>query len=264
MKNRVVELTKMVREKSPLVHNITNYVVMNNSANALLSIGASPIMSHALEEIEEMVSICSALVLNVGTLDRFSVEAMLLAQKKANEIGKPVVLDPVGAGATSYRNQVLSQLVNDLAKVDFIRGNGSEIAALSGVAITSRGVDSTVKSTAIVDVARELSIKTGAVVCVSGATDVVVFGDKVCFIANGSPLMEKVTGLGCSATAILGAFAALGEDKFESAVAATSLIAICGEIAASKCEGPGTLQLHLLDKLYNITENEILSLIKLK
>lgn len=263
MNNKILELINKVKQVSPLVHNITNYVTMNNSANALLSVGASPIMSHSNEEVEDMIGICSSLVINIGTLDTFTVESMLLALKTANKLGKPVILDPVGAGATPFRNKVLNDILAS-GKIDYIRGNGSEIIALNGIAVASRGVDSSMSSMDSLETAKILSKKTGAIVCVSGETDIIVYGDKIGFVDNGSTLMTKVTALGCSSSAILGAFAALEGDKFELAIASTALMGICGEIAAEMCSGPGTLQLHLLDKLYNVTETEILERIKVR
>lgn len=263
MKEIICNLINRVRIHTPIVHNITNYVVMNNSANALLAIGASPIMSHAKEEIEEMVSLCGSLVINIGTLDRFTVEAMHLAAKKAEELGKPVVLDPVGAGATRYRNETLDQLINN-NNISYIRGNASEIIILAGNSVISRGVDSSESSLNSLNSALKLSNDIKSTICVSGQIDLIIDKNKICYIDNGSTLMTNVTGLGCSASAVLGAFAALKHDPFESAIAATALMAICGEIAAEKSEGPGTLQLHLYDALYNITNEQIMSRIKIR
>lgn len=251
-----------VKQQSPLVHNITNAVVMNNTANALLAAGASPIMAHALEEIDEMVAICNATVINIGTLDRFTVEAMKTAIKRANVLGRPVVLDPVGAGATSYRNQVLQDILIT-GRPDFIRGNAAEIMSLSGLTIQSKGVDSTESSLNSLSAAHSLSKQQDCIVCVSGSTDLVVEKDRIMYLYNGSPLMEKVTGMGCTASAILGAFAAVVSDRFIAAVSATAFMGICGEMAAEMAQGPGSLQLHFYDIVYNLTEEQFRSHIKL-
>lgn len=253
---------QLVKSKSPLVHNITNAVVMNNTANALLAAGASPIMAHALEEIDEMVSICNATVINIGTLDRFTVESMKAAIKKANAIGRPVVLDPVGAGATSYRNQTLKAIL-EAGSPQFIRGNASEIMVLSGLSVQTKGVDSTESSLSSLTAAQSLSRQQNCIVCVSGETDLVVQQQRVMYLHNGSPVMEKVTGLGCTATAILGAFSAVAEDPFEAAVSATAFMGICGEIAAGMSQGPGTLQLHLYDVMYGLTYKQFISHIRI-
>lgn len=253
----------LVRKKAPLVQNITNYVVMNNSANALLAIGASPIMAHAHQEIDELSSICQALVLNIGTLDELWVKAMLQAAKKANDNKKPFVLDPVGAGASSYRDQTLSQLL--ALKPTVIRGNASEILALAKQHhVQTKGVDSTAQSKEAIAAARLLNSQYGAVVCISGQTDVIIAKDVHIEMNNGNALMTKVTGLGCSATAIIGAFIAVVENKVEAVAAATALMSIAGELAAQTANGPGSLQMQLLDKLHNITESEFEQNLKFK
>lgn len=253
---------QLVKSQSPLVHNITNAVVMNNTANALLAAGASPIMAHALEEIDEMVTICRATVINIGTLDRFTVESMKAAIKKANSLRRPIVLDPVGAGATSFRNQTLQAILN-AGHPQFIRGNASEVMALAGFSVQTKGVDSTESSLSSLEAARTLSREHHCVVCVSGETDLVVQDQRVLYLHNGSPLMEKVTGLGCTATAILGAFAAVVKDPFEAAVSATAFMGVCGEIAAGMSQGPGTLQLHLYDTMYNLTYEQFIAHIRI-
>lgn len=250
------------RQHSPLVHNITNFVVMNNSANALLAVGASPIMAHAHSEVEEMVDICQSLVINMGTLDEYLVKSMLVAAKKAKELSRPWILDPVGAGATSYRNKVLSELAN--YRPTAIRGNASEIRSLAQTNdVYTKGVDSTANSHEAVQAAKELHKKYGSVVCISGETDIIVGYGKQTFIHNGNALMTKVTGLGCSSTAVIGAFIAVIDNVYEAVCAATALFSICGELAAIQSKGPGTLQLNILDKLYNITEQEFTHTLKI-
>ncbi len=245
-----------IRSSAPLIHNITNFVVMNNTANALLAIGASPAMVHAVEEVEEFVSISSALVINIGTLDKNFVAGMELAMRKAAQLSKPIVFDPVGVGATTFRNQVSSQLLNAAAP-SVIRGNASEIMALAGLNAQTKGVDSTQGSEAAIQAAQSLSSHYGCVVVISGATDYIVSQSRQASVANGHALMTKVTGMGCSATALVGAFAAVNDDFFEAATHAMAVMGIAGEIAAEKQAAPGSLQLNFLDALYLINESDI-------
>lgn len=257
------EQVQLVRQKSPLVHNITNYVVMNNTANALLAAGASPIMAHAKSEIQEMIGISHSVVINIGTLDEYSSESMILAAKTAHSTGKPWVLDPVGAGATSFRDQVLNQLLPYQPTV--IRGNASEIIALVKANTTAtKGVDSTAQSNEAVDAARSLVTRYGTIVCISGETDIIIDHQQEIFIKNGHPLMTKVTGLGCSATALIGAFIGIAEDKVMAVAAAMVLIGIAGELAAEESKGPASLQVNLIDQLYTITEQEFFNRLKIE
>lgn len=251
-KNQLMTDLNLLREKSPLVHNITNYVVMNNTANALLAIGASPVMAHAVDEVKDMVAIASVLVINMGTLSEKWVDAMLLAGKAAQEKGIPVVFDPVGVGATPYRNQVTASIVS-ICKPSVIRGNASEIMSLAKENTTTKGVDSTASSNAALDAAKRLALETGAVVVISGEEDFITDGKTVRSVKNGSALMPKVTGMGCTATAIVGAFAAVNSNLLEAATHAMTAMGVAGEIAAQKAEGPGTMQLHFLDALHNLT-----------
>lgn len=255
MENNLWQHVLTVRKTSPLIHNITNYVVMNNTANALLAIGASPIMAHAKSEAEEMVSISHALVINIGTLDEYWEETMLLAAKKANALQKPWILDPVGAGATSYRNSVLSRLLELNPTV--IRGNASEIIALAKFNNTiTKGVDSTAESNEAVEAAKILAQHHHSVVCISGETDIVISSDQMIYLKNGHPMMTRVTGLGCTASALIGAFIGAGEDTTEAVVSAMSILGIAGELAAKESAGPASLQVNLIDQLYNISEEE--------
>ncbi|MCS3554535.1 MULTISPECIES: hydroxyethylthiazole kinase [unclassified Sphingobacterium] len=246
---------QQVRAQSPLVHNITNFVVMNNTANALLAVGASPIMAHAKTEVVEMVTISDSLVINIGTLDEVWSESMLLAANTASQLGKPWILDPVGAGATSYRDHILKELLRE--KPTVIRGNASEIIALNkSNLIKTKGVDSTSQSGEAVKAALDLHRQYGSVVCISGETDIVISGSQEIHLKNGHLLMTKVTGLGCSASAIVGAFIAVIANKTEAVTAAMALMGVAGELAEKESDGPGSLQVKLLDKLYNITETE--------
>ncbi len=251
-----------VRAESPLVHNITNFVVMNNTANALLAVGASPIMAHAHSEVQGMTSICQSLVINIGTLDEYWVKSMLLATEKAHQMNKPWVLDPVGAGATKYRNHTISALLG--YKPTVIRGNASEIMALAKDNTTpTKGVDSTAESNEAIVAARMIADEHETLVCISGKTDIIVGKDTLIYLNNGDALMTKVTGLGCSATAVIGAFIAVIDNKVEALAAATALFSIAGELAAGQCAGPGSLQVQLLDKLYTITEDDFMLNLKI-
>lgn len=252
-----------IRNTSPLVHNITNYVVMNNTANAVLAVGASPIMSHAHSEIDDMVQICQSVVINIGTLDEYWVVSMIRAAEKANQLQKPWILDPVGAGATAYRNSVLEQLL--LLRPTIIRGNASEIRALvKHNQTTTKGVDSTAQSKEAVSAARYLNQQFGSIICISGETDIIVSDRQIIYVHNGSTMMTKVTGLGCSASAVIGAFIAGVENKMNAVIAATSLFSISGEIVAKQAAGTGSLQVLLLDKLYNITFEELTQHLRLE
>lgn len=245
-----------LRNATPLVTNITNYVVTNSTANALLAIGASPIMTHAVEEVEELMVFSSALVINLGTVARLYVEAMPVAMAAANKNGVPVIIDPVGAGATRLRTETPVQLINDYQPA-IIRGNASEIMTLAGEAGEAKGVDSTQSSNAAADGAKRLASKHACTVCISGETDIITDGERTAFVSGGSSMMPLVTGLGCTASALCGAFAPVCKDHFEAAVSAMAVMSIAGEIAAEKAEGPGTLQLHLYDTFYNMGLAEI-------
>lgn len=245
-----------IRAQAPLVHNITNFVVMNNTANALLALGASPAMVHAPDEVEEFVSISSALVINIGTLDATFVAGMKLAMRQAKSLGKPIVFDPVGVGATTYRNRVSEELLA-LAPPDIIRGNASEIMALAGLNAQTKGVDSLYGSEAAIDAAKRLSSVLGNVVVISGEKDYIIQGEQVAVVANGHALMTKVTGMGCTATALIGAFAAVNSDYFQAATHAMAVMGIAGEIAVEKKLAPGSLQVNFLDALYELTASDI-------
>ena len=245
-----------VRRLSPVVHNITNYVVMNTTANALLAIGASPVMAHAEEEVADMVGIASALVINVGTLSRDWVNAMFKAAEAARERGIPVVLDPVGAGATPYRTGTVRDLVSAVRPA-IIRGNASEIMAVCGDQARTRGVDSADASQDALAAAMTIHGTWGSTVCISGETDYIVGGRTLYQVRNGHPMMPRVTGLGCTATALCGAFAAVTRDRALAAAQAMVVMGIAGEMAAEGAEGPGSLQVRFLDALYRLGAEDI-------
>lgn len=262
MEKRLWNHVLTVRRQAPLVQNITNFVVMNNTANALLAVGASPIMAHAEGELADMTQICQSLVINIGTLDEHWFESMLQASATVRRAGKPWVLDPVGAGATPYRDHAISQLL--AMRPTVVRGNASEIMALAKANHNAtKGVDSTAASIDALDAARFIRKQYGSVVCISGEADIVVGEDQPVYIRNGHPLMTKVTGLGCSATAIIGAFLAVVEHTEEAVSAAMALLGVCGELAVAVSNGPGSLQVNLLDKLYNITDDEFITKLRI-
>ncbi|GAB3176265.1 hydroxyethylthiazole kinase [Telluribacter humicola] len=264
MKEQLWTNVLAVREQSPLVHSITNYVVMNNTANALLAAGASPIMAHAHPEMQDMVSIVGALVVNIGTLDEYWVESMKRAVTKAEEVGTPWVLDPVGAGATPYRNNVVNLLTTQF-KPTVIRGNASEIMSVARVSVQTKGVDSTHESNEALDAATSLANTLDSVVCISGATDLIVSKERLLALENGHPMMARVTGMGCTATALIGAFCALPKvTPFEATASAMALMGVAGELAAEKATGPGSFQVHFLDALYAVTKEQFMERLHVK
>ncbi|SNB68029.1 hydroxyethylthiazole kinase [Arboricoccus pini] len=245
------ELLERVRARAPLVQCITNFVAMDIAANLVLAIGASPAMVHAKEEVEEFAAIASALTINIGTIAPEWVEGMSLAASTASRIGLPWVLDPVACGATRWRTQVARELA--AKRPTLIRGNASEILALQADReTTTRGVDSTDPVERAQTAARALAKTYGAIVAVTGATDFVTDGSRELGIEGGDPLMTKVTALGCSLTAVSGAFLAVGDSAFESTVAALASFKIAGSRSALNCPGPGTLRWRMADELHRL------------
>src|SRR3989440_3050837 len=238
-----------LRERKPLVHQITNYVVMNETANATLALGALPVMAHAREEVEEMVGLASALVLNIGTLSEQWIEAMLLAGGAASERGIPVVLDPVGAGATRYRTDTARRILEEV-QVTVLRGNQGEIATLVGVDAEVRGVESMatgLEPGALAGVAAE---QLRGVASVTGPIDHVSGGEPVVHVANGHPLLAQVTGTGCISSALTGCFlAAKPDEPLEAATEALAALGVAAEDAADGAGGPGTFHARLYDAL---------------
>jgi hydroxyethylthiazole kinase len=245
-----------IRNRAPLIHNITNYVVMNTTANALLAIGASPVMANAEQEVEDMVAIAAALVINIGTLSEEWTKSMFMAARKARQKGIPIILDPVGAGATPYRTRTARQLLETISP-SIIRANASETMSLVTQEKLTKGVDSTDSSDHALDAAHILSEHFGSVVCVSGEKDYIIAGNRMIEVANGHPMMARVTGLGCTASALCGAFAATGNELADAAASAMAVMGIAGEIAAIRAAGPGSMQIEFLDALYALTGADI-------
>lgn len=253
---RAAEALRRIRERRPLVHQITNLVVMNPTANATLAVGASPVMAHAHPEVADMVGLAGALVLNPGTLEPYWVESMLLAGRRANELGVPVILDPVGAGATPYRTETNLMLLSELA-IAVLRGNAGEIGALTGAGGVVRGVDSVEGVTDPLQVAAAGALRWNTTVAITGPRDVLSDGTRAVGVDNGHPLLSMVTGTGCMATAMIGAFAAVEEDRLVAAASALSVYGLAAERAAETAQGPGTFQAALFDSLYNLTAEDV-------
>ncbi len=245
-----------VRETSPLVHCITNYVSMDLAANALLAVGASPAMVHATEEVADFANLSSALVNNIGTLSPRWVDAMEEAARVTVHRDRPVVLDPVGAGATTYRSRAAARLIR--AGVSIIRGNASEIRALVGSGSGGKGVDSTDPVEAALKDAKQLAGASHAVVALTGARDLVTDGKRVIEVRGGHHLMTRVTAVGCALSAVVGAFAAVESDRLTAAVAALATFKAAGSQAGSAASsGPGSFRAALLDALYSLDGREL-------
>ena len=256
-----------VRAQRPLVHSITNLVVMNFNANVLLAMGASPVMAHAHEEVTDMAAIAQALVLNIGTLEPYWIKSMCQALDVATARGIPTVLDPVGAGATPYRNESIQVLMRQ-AMPSVIRGNASEIMSVAGLAARTRGVDSSAAVADALQAARDLATRSGGVVCVSGPVDQVLdAGGRLASLANGHEWMTRITGVGCSATALVGAFCAVQPDAWRATVSAMAYLGVVGEVAThavqANGQGVGSLQMALLDQLQLLDEATFMQRLKL-
>lgn len=246
------ELLQRVRDTKPLVHNITNYVVMNFTANVLLALGASPVMAHSQEEVEDMVAIARTLVINIGTLSPPWVKAMELAGNRANTLKVPVILDPVGSGATKYRTETTKQLIQ---KIEFsvIRGNASEILSIQEEKIKTKGVDSIHTSLDAIDYAIYLANKLKTVIAITGKVDIVTDGKNTYKIFNGHPLLSYVTGTGCAATVSIAAFLACESNPLLATVAGLCFFGLAGELASEKAENPGLYRVKLIDALFEIS-----------
>ena len=240
---------RTLRDGKPLIHQITNYVVMNETANATLALGALPVMAHAREEVEEMVRLAGALVINIGTLSPHWVEAMLSAGKAANDAGVPVVLDPVGAGATSYRTDTARRILGEIG-VAVLRGNAGEVATLVGVEAEVRGVESIAATGDPAELSRAAARQLGVVASVTGPVDHVSDGNRAIGVANGHELLSSVSGTGCMSTAITGCFlAAKPDEPLEAAAEALAAFGVAAEDAAREANGPGSFHVNLYDAL---------------
>lgn len=256
------EKLENVRSKAPLVHNITNYVTANDCANILLACGGSPIMADDINEVKEITAICGGLNINLGTLNKHTIAAMLLAGKKANECGHPVILDPVGVGASKLRTETAYKLLNEV-KFTAIRGNISEIKTLALGVGTTKGVDADVADTiteekleSAVTFAKTFAKETGAIIVITGAIDIVASADRAFIIRNGHPMMQKITGTGCMLTAMTGAYLVANPDSpLEAAAAAVCAMGLCGEKAHARLltqDGNATYRIYIIDAIFNL------------
>jgi len=253
----VADRLEAIRSRKPLVHHITNLVVMNETANATLAIGALPVMAHAREEVAEMVGAAGALLLNIGTLTPATVESMLIAGRRANELGVPIVLDPVGAGATRLRTDAALQLLREL-KVTIVRGNAGEVGVVAGAGGEVKGVESMGVRGDVAEIGRALAARFGATAAITGKRDVITDGRRTAFVDNGHPMLTTITGTGCTATTMVAAFAAVEPDPVLAATAGLVAFGIAGELAAANAAGPGTFQAALFDALYGLSRETIL------
>lgn len=257
------EILENVKECHPLVHNITNYVTVNDCANIVLACGASPIMADDIGEVEEITSICNVLNINIGTLNERTIKSMLAAGKKAKSLGHPVILDPVGAGASTLRTETAIKILNEV-KPDVIRGNISEIKTLAGGSAQTKGVDADVADAVkkdnladAVDFAKKLSAATGAVIAITGAIDICADKDTAYCIYNGTPMMSSITGTGCQLSAMTAAYVAANIDNIlDATAAAVCAMGICGEIAydrMTESDGNSSYRNYIIDAIYNLT-----------
>ncbi len=261
------ELLENVKKNQPIVHNITNYVTVNDCANILLACGGSPIMSDDIEEVEEITSICNALNINIGTLNQRTIPAMLSAGKKALELHHPIVLDPVGAGASVLRTQTALTILRD-TKPTVVRGNISEIKTLATGSGTTKGVDADIADKVTLNTlenavafAKEFSKKTGAIIAITGEIDIVANKDRAYCIFNGNAMMSSITGTGCQLSSLIGAFLGANSDNTLAATAAAvCAMGVCGEIAhkrLTKTDGNASYRNYIIDAMYNLNGEDL-------
>jgi len=256
LSEKAAENIANVREKKPLIHNITNFVVMNYTANALLAMGASPVMAHAQNEVENMVSFAGALVLNIGTLTDDWIASMIKAGKRASKQKTPIVLDPVGSGATPLRTSSAKKIIKE-ANISVIRGNASEILSLRHEDSKTKGVDSIHSVDEAAETAKILAEELQTTLAITGPVDLITDGNRVIRVSNGHPLMGYVTGTGCTATVTIGAFLAVDEDPLSATATALAFFGLAGEVAGETAKAPGTFMIHMLDALYTITPDKL-------
>jgi len=256
MKPIAYDLLERVRQQQPVVHHLTNWVTIYDCAQVVKSLGASPVMAHAIEEVGEMSQIASALVLNIGTLTVDFVEAMKLAARAANKKGIPVVLDACGAGATALRDRKCLELLNE-ARIDVIKGNASEVARVSGESVKTRGVDATEVGGDLTLLAEKLAARRKATVVITGKVDIATDGQKTYLVQNGHAMMTHVVGTGCMAASVIGAFAAVERDLTLAAACGLACFGIAAEVAAEQASGPAAFKERLLDCLYNLDRETV-------
>ena len=252
-KLKTYDLLQKVRRESPVVHHLTNWVTIYDCAQIVKTLGASPVMAHAPEEVADMTRIASALVLNIGTLTVDFVEAMKTAAASANQKGIPVILDVCGAGATELRDRKVFELL-DQVKINIIKGNVSEIARVSGANIRTKGVDATEVGTDLETLAQKLAVRRQATVVITGKVDIVAGDQGIYRVKNGDALMTRVVGTGCMAASVIGAFAAVDSDYRQAAACALACYGIAAELAARQSSGPASFKAALFDCLYNLDQ----------
>jgi len=250
------ELLTRIHDKHPLIHHITNFVVMNDTANVTLALGALPVMAHAKEEVAEMVSAAGALVLNPGTLTPEWVDAMLIASKRANELGVPIVYDPVGVGATKLRSETGARFLRDL-RLAVVRGNSGEVGALAGAGGIVKGVESVEGVRDPIQVAKDLARKHNTIVAITGKRDIISNGTRVLGVDNGHAMLKTITGTGCMATTMAAIFCAVESDYLIASAAALACYGLAAQRAARRAKGPGTFRAALLDALYQLTPAQV-------
>jgi hydroxyethylthiazole kinase len=256
VEKKLAQSLQNIKEKKPLLHHITNYVVMNETANATLCLGALPVMSHAKEEVEEMVTAASALVLNIGTLTPELIDSMIVAGNRANKQKIPVILDPVGVGATTLRTEATNRLISEIS-IDIIRGNLAEIGILAGTGGQIKGVESISTDINGQAIAKELANKLNCVVAITGKQDIVSDGKQLALIDNGDAMLGLVTGTGCMATTIIAGFAAINKDYFLATVGGLVAFGLAGEKAAKQAHGPGSYHVALYDSIASLSPGEL-------
>lgn len=249
-------ILETLRRERPLVHHITNTVTINDCANATLAIGAAPVMAEALGEVADMAALADALVLNIGTLSSRQVAAMVKAGRRANRKGIPVILDPVGAGATKMRTDSARLLLSGL-EITVLKGNAGEIGVLAGAEATVRGVDSAGLTGDTAAIAKTFAAEAGLVVAVSGATDIITDGTRTVLVENGHPLMGRLSGTGCMAASVTAAFAAAGSDRVAAAAAGLAAFGLAGERAALQANGPYSFRTALIDALAALAPSDL-------
>jgi hydroxyethylthiazole kinase len=254
----VAEMLERIRRERPLIHHITNFVVMNDTANVTLALGALPVMAHAREEVAEMVRAAGALVLNPGTLTPERVESMLIAGRRANELGIPIVLDPVGAGATRLRTESNLRLLEEL-DIAILRGNPGEIGALAGIGGRVRGVESVGELKDPLEVARGMAVRFKTTVAITGRRDIISDGERAIAVDNGHIMLKTITGTGCMATTAIAAFAAVEGDYLLAATAGLVCFGLAAELAAAEAKGPGSFKVALFDSLYNLSAEQLMA-----
>jgi hydroxyethylthiazole kinase len=253
---QAAEIFARIKKTKPLLHHITNFVVMNDTANLTLHLGALPVMAHAKEEMEEMVAMAGTLILNPGTLNVEWVESMNIAGKKANSLDIPVVLDPVGAGATTYRTKTNMDFLQNL-HIAVLRGNSGEIGALSGAGGKVKGVESIEGVQNPELVAPKMAKEYNNVVVITGKRDIIASDKDLYYVDNGHELLSTITGTGCMSTTMIGAFTAVEKDYALASAAALATFGFAAEIAAKKSNGPASFKVALLDIVYNLLPEQI-------